>query len=226
MNTRWDFCVAVALIASASISVIAAPEQRSSTVSACGSWSSNVTVSTVCAVAQPGTVGVSSSGAFTHYSGFIGGAFIRPGTTNIHGVAVEADPDNDDDGLTDTAEVSGSAFGGHAHTDPNAADTDDDGMSDADEAAGMFDPNDPDHRLAILSLAQSNGSLRITWIGKGGDTTNAVLWSSDVVAEELTNVLHRAAYAGGDSPWFKMTNAHEWAAGGVTRGFYRVEIER
>lgn len=131
-------------------------------------------------------------------AGFIGGAFIRPGTTNAQGVALEADPDD--------------------------ADSDDDGMSDADEAAGMFNPNDAGHRLAVISLTKSNDNVRITWIGKGGDTTNAVASCTDLLSGDFTNVLHRAAYAGGESPWFKMTNAHEWVSS-VTNGFFRVVTE-
>ena len=223
MRTRLQY-VSIALVTAWALVVSAAPEQQSSTVSACGLWSSNATVRTVCAVAQPGTVGVSSDGRFTHYSGFIGGAFIRPGTTNAQGVALEADPDNDDDGLTDTAEVSGSAFGGHATTDPNAADSDRDGMSDAQEAAGMFDPNDPGHSLTIRSLAHNGGNLSMTWIGKGGDTTNAVLWSGNLISDDFTNTLHRAAYPGGDFPWFKVTNTHDWAASATSR-FFRVVTE-
>jgi hypothetical protein len=204
---------------------VAAPEQSSSTVSACGSLHTNATVNTVCAVAQPGTAGVSRNSRYTHYSGFIGGAFIRPGTTNAQGVALEATPDNDDDGLLDSDEISGAAFGGHASTDPNRADTDRDGMSDADEAAGMYDPNDPDHRLAILDLTDAGDNLTLKWVGKGGGTANTVLWNDNIMSGPPSNVLHTAPYAGGTTPWFKSTNEHTWAEAAATTRYFRVETE-
>ena len=203
----------------------AAPQQSSSTITASGSWHSNVTASTVCAVAQPGTTGVSGNGRYMHYAGFIGGAFIRPSVTNAEGVALEADPDNDDDGLTDRDEVSGAAFGGHASTDPNAADSDEDGMSDADEAAGMYDPNDPNHRLEILALEADGGSLTLTWVGKGGDTPNTILWADSLTEGSPTNVLHSAPYAGGLFPWHKSTNAHTWVESVGTNRYFRVKTE-
>ncbi len=47
------------------------------------------------------------------------------------------DPDTDDDGLLDGAEVSGG-------TDPKDADSDDDGLTDGEEVSLGTDPNDPD----------------------------------------------------------------------------------
>jgi len=203
----------------------AAPEQSSSTIAACGSWHSNITVSTVCAVAQPGTVGVSGNGRYMHYAGFIGGAFIRPTATNTDGVALEADPDNDDDGLLDGDEISGAAFSGHASTDPNDADSDKDGMSDAAEAAGMYDPGDPGHSLKILALTESADNLTLKWVGKGGGTQNTILWGGNLIEGAPTNVLHAAAFAGGVSPWFKSTNSHTWVESAVTSRFFRVMTE-
>ena len=203
----------------------AAPEQSSSTISACGSLQTNATSSTVCAVAQPGTVGVSRNGRYTHYSGFIGGAFIRPGTTNDQGVALEATPDNDNDGLLDGDEISGAAFGGHATTDPNDADSDNDGMTDADEAAGMYDPNDPAHSLSIIALDRSGNDFTLRWIGKGGDTQNTILWTADLVSGPPSNILYAAPYVGGASPWFKATNEFIWAEAAATTRYFRVQTE-
>jgi|GEM_PF-1709545 len=166
--------------------------------------------------------GVSGNDRYTHYAGFIGGAFIRPGVTNEQGVALEATPDNDDDGLTDTAEVSGSAFEEYAVTDPNRADTDGDGMSDADEAAGMYDPNDPDHALRVISLVGSADTLTLTWIGKGGGVSNTILWCGDLATGALTNILDVGTYVGGTAPWYKATNTHVWVESGYTTRFFRV----
>lgn len=200
-------------------------EQTASVTSGGGACFSNATEWTAACVGQPGTVSVSANAQFTHYAGFLGGAFLRPGETNAHGIALEADPDNDDDGLMDSAEVSGSAFGGHAHTDPNAADTDEDGMDDGAEAAGMYDPNDPSHRLEILLLTHSVGNLGLSWIGKGGGTTNTIRWGPDLVPGTFTGTVHSAPYPGGDAPWFKQTNTYIWAESGTTTRFYQVRTE-
>ncbi len=202
-----------------------APEQEMSVVSGCGGWSSNATVRTACVAGQSGTTGVSGNGRYTHYAGFMGGAFIRPGVTNADGVVLELDPDNDDDGLTDQDEVSGSAFSGHASTDPNKADTDGDGMDDAAEAAGMYDPNDAGHSLAIVVLEKDGASLTLKWVGKGGGTENTVLWCDDLLVEPTTNVLHSAPYAGGVSPWFKSTNEHTWIESAAPSRYFRVMTE-
>ncbi len=204
----------------------AAPGQEMSVASGCGGLCSNSTVQTVMCAGQPGTTGVSGNSRYTHYAGFMGGAFIRPGVTNAAGVALEMDPDNDDDGLTDVAEVSGLAFDSHATTDPNAADTDGDGMDDASEAAGMYDPNDAGHRLAIIAFTNTAGNLGMTWIGKGGGTVNTILWSWDLIDGEFSNTLHSAGYpGGGPSPWYKATNTHMWTESAVTSRYFRVKTQ-
>jgi len=202
-----------------------ATEQTAQTLDAGGQWSSNATQRTVSAVGQPGTVGVSRNSRYTHYAGFLGGAFIQPGNTNAQGVALEASPDNDGDGLLDGDELSGAPFGGHAQTDPNSPDSDSDGMSDADEAAGMYDPNDPGHRLSIIALDRSGDNFTLRWIGKGGGTVNSVLSGDDLTDGPLTNVLYTSPYGGGTYPWYKMTNIYPFSASGVTNRFLRVQTE-
>lgn len=204
---------------------LSAPEQQSSAVSACGSLHTNGALRTVCTVAQPGTAQVSRNSRYTHYAGFMGGAFLRPSVTNGGGVALEADPDNDHDGLTDSDEISGAAFGGHASTDSNSADSDGDGMSDADEAAGMYDPNDAGHALQILALDRSGGNVALTWIGKGGGTVNTILWTDSLLSGAFSEILHSDTYAGGDAPWYKATNMHNWADSAVTSRCFQIRTE-
>ena len=124
--------------------------------------------------------------------------------------------------MSDLAELDGSAFGGWAVTDPNKPDSDGDGMADDAEAAGMYDPNDPNHRLAIVDLQAAGGNVTLTWVGKGGGTVNTILGCDDLVPERPTNLVHSAAYAGGDSPWYKATNTHTWAESESPR-FYSVQ---
>jgi len=202
-----------------------APEQQVSVISGCGGRCGQGTVQTVICVGQSGTTGVSGNARYTHYAGFIGGAFLRPGTTNAEGQSLEADPDNDDDTLDDTAEVSGSAFGGHTSTDPNQADTDGDGMDDAAEAGGMYDPNDPDHALKILSLEYQNGQFTLTWMGKGGNKVNAILYAAGLPPGTILTTLHSAPYAGGDAPWYKAMHTHTWTGDAGGERFFQLETD-
>jgi hypothetical protein len=214
--------VGLLLVVLGACSVAGDAEQETAVAAGCGGWSSNATVRTVCCAGQPGTTGVSTNTRYVHYAGFLGAAFIQPGVTNADGTPLEADPDNDDDGLTDTAEVSGSAFDGHASTDPNKADTDEDGMDDAAEAAGMYDPHDPHHLLVIVSFTNDEGNVTLTWIGKGGNTINAILSSDDLVSDDFSDIVHSDAYTGGDDPWYKTTNTHVWVESGTTSRYYQV----
>lgn len=206
--------------------VASAVTQDSSVVAGSGNRLTNTTVQTVYVVAQPGTTEVSGNDQFTHYAGFIGAAFIQPGVTNAQGVALEADPDNDNDGLTDADEVSGAAFEGYASTDPNNVDTDGDFMSDYDEAQGMYDPNDPNDLLVVKSLTYETGNFCLEWIGRGGGTTNIILCGDDLISGGITNQFHSAPYAGGNPPWYKVTNSYIWPTSGKMNTFYRIKTVR
>ncbi len=223
--------VGIPLVVLLAVPAAGAPEQEMSVVSGCGGWSSNGTLRTASCAAQAGTTGVSGGGRYTHYAGFMGGAFIQPGVTNVHGTPLEADPDNDDDGLTDAAEVDGSAFGGQAVTDPNARDTDGDGMDDAAEAAGMYDPNDPGHSLRIVALdcrpaGPGNVALTLTWIGRGGGTENKVYWIGGGVPGVFPYMLYDITCDGGAAPWYKITNTYEWVEAALPNRYFRVTTSR
>ena len=64
------------------------------------------------------------------------------------------------------------------------------------------------------------------WVGRGGGTTNTVLWSDDLLREGITNELHSAPYAGGESPWCAMTNTHTWSVSGKANAIYRVKTAK
>lgn len=177
---------------------------------------------------QPGGIGTAAGGNWVNSAGFLQAVDIkRPlRDTDGDGIPNELDRDNDNDGLTDMEEVSGSAFGGYAVTDPNVRDADGDGMDDAAEAAGRYDPNDPGHCLKILTVAMADGELALTWIGKGGGTTNEVLASTNLQSGAFTNVVIRAAFAGGSAPWYKTTNMWHGIPGAAGPFYYRVQTSR
>lgn len=196
-------------------------------IASIGEWASNSTFNLVYTSGQPGTTGVSTNDRLLLYAGFLGGAFIRPSLLSVHGVPVEADPDNDGDLLEDAAEVSGDAFNGYATTDPNNPDTDSDGMSDYAEAIGMFDPNDDGHVLQIRALQKLNeNEWVLEWVGRGGGTTNMILSSYDLLAGGFTNVLLSTNVTGGMAPWYKMTNSYSWFSFGITNRFFLIKSVR
>ncbi len=207
-----------------------ASAQLSQPASACdgaGGRATNATLQAVSAAGQAGAVAVSADNRYVHYAGFLGAVALRPAWTNAAGLALEAAPDNDRDGLRDGDEVGGAAFAGLATSDPNKADSDGDGMGDGAEAAGGFDPRDARQRLAIVGLADAGGGgTRVTWVGRGGGAVQAVLAGNRPAPDACTTVVHRAVYAGGLGPWFPVTNTVVIPGAGATPTYYRVLLER
>ncbi|MBU0677303.1 MAG: hypothetical protein KJ626_04230 [Verrucomicrobia bacterium] len=161
---------------------------------------------------QPGGVLVSTNDPIVNHAGFLQAGSVKylDKDTDADGIPDELDEDNDNDALSDRDEIDGSAFSGHASTDPNNPDTDNDGMSDTDEARGMYDPLDPNHRLEVTAIAETNHEMTVQWIGKGGGTTNILTWSDDPTSSPVTNVLTKGPYSGGEYPWYKATNVYSW----------------
>jgi hypothetical protein len=75
-------------------------------------------------------------------AGFLNGAFACQPTkdTDQDGLANEYDPDNDNDMLTDVAELCGGEFDPPCMTDPNNPDTDGDSLNDGAEAIAGCNP--------------------------------------------------------------------------------------
>ncbi len=175
--------------------------------------------------AQPGGVTSGTGGGLSHQAGFLPAAEVkRPDLDhNANGVPDELERDNDGDGLADLAELDASAFQGYAATDHNSADTDGDAMLDGSESTAMFDPLDPEHRLALVSVDTAGDKLTLHWIGRGGGTVNAVVYSDDLVSEPITNIVVSDAFPGGTAPWYKVTNQYTYSESGPTR-FMAVRI--
>ena len=70
------------------------------------------------AVAMAGTLPL-NTGTIVNQAGFLSMFSLRPNLLSVHGVPVEVDPDNDGDGLSDVAELTGSAFNPATSPDPN-----------------------------------------------------------------------------------------------------------
>lgn len=149
---------------------LAATEQTSSVLDGSGGRSSGGTLELVSAAGQPGGITVSSGGSLVNYAGFLNTFSLQPGLdTDGDGLANEVDADNDADGLEDLAEITGSAFGGNATTDPNQADSDTDGVSDGGEALSGSNPQDAAMYLHITQIIGGN-DMSVKWQARHGMT--------------------------------------------------------
>lgn len=195
---------------------------RSSVADTAGARASLGTATNLSAAGQPGGIETASNGRYMNRAGFLNTFFLQPSLDHDgDGLPDEADADNDNDMLSDAAELDGTAFRGSAVTDPNAADSDRDGMDDAAESAAMFDPWDPGHRLTILSLTPGADGVTVRWIGRAGGTVNILEDERDLRDGRFTNVVYSAAVGGGTGPWYKATNAWMWVPSTTSR-FLRV----
>ena len=194
------------------------PQQEAAAAAGGGGRLSAGTLETATAAGQTEATGIAHSGRYTLYTGLIGAAFIRPALLSRRGLPLEADPDNDGDGLYDEAELTGSAYGGLSLSDPNAWDTDGDGMSDGSEAAGGYNPLDPGDVLKITAVESRHGTNTVEWIARSGIQT--ILQGTR--PDACTQVVHEADFPGGSPPWYMITNRYSWAAGPATNRFLRV----
>ncbi|OGV60334.1 MAG: hypothetical protein A2498_07125 [Lentisphaerae bacterium RIFOXYC12_FULL_60_16] len=104
----------------------------------------------------------SLSTGYLHRSGFIHVLGIGPwADTDNDGIPDEDDTDNDNDGLSDTIELTGSAFSPATPTDPNKADTDCDGLADSSELIAGTDPNSATSVLAMAEIRDSTTAIVI-----------------------------------------------------------------
>lgn len=142
----------------------------------------------------------SQIGTLSLQSGFASGFILQP--TTAHGVLPdELNPDNDSDGLDDTAEIvaGSSVYKGDTdgdglndadevlthRTNPSLADSDSDGMNDPDE---MVAGTSPTNQSSVLSLAvniASDGDAQISWPTVVGHTYNLET-SSSITSNDWT----------------------------------------
>ncbi len=87
------------------------PPNTASVIAGAGRWSNDGPYSNSSTVAQPGRITHTSGGQVHNYAGFLNTFSLFPALdTDQDGLANEVDADNDNDGLQDAAELSGSAF--------------------------------------------------------------------------------------------------------------------
>ena len=197
----------MAMITSSGLVVsFGATDQTSFVVDAGGGTSSNAFFSGVSAVGQGTPIGLTANAAFANYSGFLNTFVARPDLDHdTDGVVDENDPDDNNDGLTDLAELEGSAFDPATSTDVFHPDTDGDGAGDRDESVAETNPRDPNSVLALRGEFDGANEL-IEWKSREGKTYE-LLRSSGIfelaTAPQTTDVV--TVLSGGVGPFKETT---------------------
>ena len=175
------------------------------------------------AAGQPGGIATHTNVPWTHYAGFLQTVDIkRPALdTDRDGILDELDLDNDNDGLADLQEISGSGFNPGTATEVNRADTDGDGVPDGQEAVAGTDPQDPNALFRIIALQQPKTNPTIYWLARQGKTYTIQKSSGSYRKPETTIWTNTGGI--GSGPWFVVTNAFTNMGGSSpTGGYYTV----
>jgi len=195
---------------------------RSSVLDGAGSWSSGGSYSNLSAAAQPGGIAVSSGGGYVNYAGFLNTFLLKPGLdSDTDGLADENDSDNDNDSLTDLAEISGSSFSPPTATDVNNPDADDDDVTDGEESVAGTDPKDGEANLRIVSIDRSGSNPEVQWIARQGKEYR--LRGSDGSYSPPQSVVGVSTGGLANGPWFATTNTYVDLTAPPTGRFYAVE---
>ena len=115
-------------------------------------------------------------------------------------------PDNDGDGLGDTAEITGSSFNPATPTDPNNPDTCGSGMCDGEKAVAGVNPLDPNAEFCILALTNAAGARYLAWRAHGNNERTYVVYSTTNAMQPYSTVVFSNTVAGGSYPWYVTTN--------------------
>jgi hypothetical protein len=193
---NYAFAIAMAVVGGASAQ---GATQEASTLDAAGGWKSSAQYQCVSAVAQGQPVGFGRSLDHLHQAGFLTAFALFPNLDNdADGRIDEDDPDDDNDGLEDAVELTGSAFDPATASDIFSADTDGDGLTDLEEARAGTDPIDPQANLRITAIRRADEGVVVRWTARGGRSYE-VLTRSDPQTVPATVGIHTAAAAAG--PW-------------------------
>jgi hypothetical protein len=203
---------------------------ESSVLDGGGDWCQGGRYRNISSAAQPGGIGFSSGGDYLNYAGFLGTISLQPSLdSDDDGLANELDGDNDNDELTDLAELAGTAFAFPTPTDPDDPDSDDDGLDDGGEAVSGTDPRNDTILLRLVDIVRGPGvpDVTVTWQARDQKTykvyrvADPTGGSAPVYMGEVT-----ADDPGASPPWYVTEAEYEHLGGGIVdTGFYYVTVE-
>ncbi|MDP2897845.1 MAG: C39 family peptidase [bacterium] len=145
-----------------------------------------------------------------------------PVDTDGDGISDDIDPDDDNDGLNDLEEETGTDDWGTALnprgkiTDPLDADTDHDGQDDGAESLAGTDPADSESVFALTQVSVGEGGSNLKW--NSFATRSYQVWHSQ---DMLSWTLVSGAIPGG------LGSITEWSEAvprGTPQGYFRVEV--
>lgn len=176
------------------------------------------------AAAQPHPVGYTRSAAYENHSGFFRTFVVHPALdADADGKPDEFDGDDDNDGLTDVAELTGVAFSPTTLTAMFNADSDDDGATDGAEATAGSNPLDAQSLLAITDVLRTNNGVVVQWQGRDARTYALLAGSNMHALVESPAVVTQRVGQGGVPPWFETLESVTNAISDGTQ-FYRVRV--
>ena len=203
---------------------------KSDVLDGSGITSSGGGYTNISASGQSGGISVSlagglplNAGTIVNQAGFLNTFFLRPTLLSVHGIPVEIDPDNDGDGLSDVAEITGSSFSPATPTDPNKADTSGSGMTDGQKAIAGTNPLDTNADFRILAVTNSAGQSFVSWRANGDGLHTYVVSATTNALQAYATVIYSNTVAGGFPPWNVVTNTAPDAALPNAR-FYSVTV--
>lgn len=171
MRKATSLAVVLGCVLMCSATCFAQYTNSSSVLDGCGGWCSNATYKTLIAAHQPCPVGFNQSASHLNYSGFLQTFVLHTNLdTDADGILDENDPDNDGDGLDDSAELGGTSFSPNTVTDTQLADSDDDGASDGHEAGAGTDPWNAGSLLEVTRMVGGSNAVQVVWKSRQGYT--------------------------------------------------------
>lgn len=225
MNNRYTAFALVGLFLASGETGWAQYSNKSSVLDSLGAQASGGGITNISAVGQPSGIATATGGCYFNQSGFLNTFMLQPGLdTDQDGLPDELDPDNDNDELTDAAEIDGSGFTPSTPTSVNLADTDGDGCPDGLESAAGTDPNNQNAAFELVAISNAVGDFTVAWLARGNNEKIYVVRAASDASQPYSTVLFSNTVAGGSAPWFMVTASVDHACTSNAQ-FYAIGVQ-